>query len=297
MARFITRVATSVRQRLLNLSQARGVDYNALLIQYGIERFLFRLSKSRHSRRFVLKGAMLMRVWSEDIYRPTKDVDLLGFGDPSPAAVAAAVREIIAVAVPDDGLQFESASISTGLIREDQQYNGVRAKIEAMLGSARLRLQIDVGFGDSVVPEPQHAIFPTLLGPEGPTLLVYPVETVIAEKLEAIVNLGVANTRMKDYYDLLVILRRFAVAEPLLARAIAATFQRRRTTIPQGTPTGLSAVFTRDPEVQKLWRAFLDRLRIKDVPTEFSEVAAVIGAGVAPALMRARNAAESANGT
>ena len=147
-------VAASVRQRLLNLSRARGADYNALLAQYAIERFLYRLSKSALVDRFVLKGAMLFRVWAADLHRPTKDLDLLGFGDPTPDAVADAVRQIVGTVVEDDGLRFDPATVTAAEIREEQEYGGIRAKLVAMLGDARIPMQIDVGFGDTIVPQP-----------------------------------------------------------------------------------------------------------------------------------------------
>lgn len=283
----VTNMAASVRRRLLNLSQARGADYNALLTQYAIERFLYRLSRSPRADRFVLKGALLFRVWAADLHRPTKDLDLLGFGDPTPDAVAAAVREIIATAVPDDGLRFDPASVTAAEIREEQEYGGIRAKLVAMLGDARIPMQVDVGFGDTIVPQPKVEAFPTLLDHDAPRLRMYPPETVIAEKLEAIVKLGMANSRMKDYYDLLVILRKYDPDSYGLAKAIAATFQRRKTRVPDHAPTGLSDEFARDPIAQRRWPEFLRRLQIKDAPADLGEVVKTIWARVELAMLKA----------
>ena len=283
----VTNMAASVRRRLLNLSQTRGADYNALLTQYAIERFLYRLSKSTLADRFVLKGAMLFRVWAADLHRPTKDLDLLGFGDPTPDAVATAVRQIIATVVPDDGLQFDTASVTAAEIREEQEYGGIRAKLVAMLGDARIPMQVDVGFGDAILPEPKVGPFPTLLDQEAPKLRMYPPEAVIAEKLEAIVKLGMANSRMKDYYDLLAILRLYDPDSYALAKAIAATFQRRKTLVPDCAPTGLSDEFARDPIAQRRWPEFLNRLQIRDAPGELSEVVKAIWARVELAMMKA----------
>lgn len=280
-------VAASVRQRLLNLSDARSADYNALLAQYVIERFLYRLSKSALADRFVLKGAMLFRVWAADLHRPTKDLDLLGFGDPTPDAVAGAVRQIIATAVPDDGVRFDPATVTAAEIREEQEYGGIRAKLVAMLGDARIPMQVDVGFGDTIVPPPNVEAFPTLLDQDAPKMRMYPPETVVAEKLEAIVKLGMANSRMKDYYDLLVILQKYDLDSYALAKAIAATFQRRKTLVPDRAPTGLSDEFAHDSIAQRRWPEFLRRLRIEDAPEDLGEVVKTIWTRVELAMIKA----------
>jgi predicted nucleotidyltransferase component of viral defense system len=283
----VTNIAASVRRRLLNLSQAQGSDYNALLTQYAIERFLYRLSRSELADRFVLKGALLFRVWAADLHRPTRDLDLLGFGDNTPDAVAAAVRQILTTAVPDDGLRFNPATVTAAEIREEQEYGGIRVKLIAMLGSARIPLQVDVGFGDTVVPPAKVQTFPVLLDQDAPQLRMYPPETVIAEKLETIVRFGLANSRMKDYYDLLVILRKYDPDSYELAKAIAATFKRRGTAVPKGAPTGLSDVFARDPIAQRRWPEFLRRLRIEDAPDDLGEVVKMIWARVEMAIVKA----------
>ena len=183
--RLARNVSASVRQRLLNPRNATREDYNALLTQYAIERFLYRLSKSDLAERFVLKGAMLFRVWSGSPHRPTKDLDLLGYGEASPTAVADAVRQVIATSVADDGLMFDPDSVLATEIREAQEYGGIRVKLVARLGNARIPMQIDVGFGDAITPEAATCPYPTLLGTDAPQLRMYPVETVVAEKLQA----------------------------------------------------------------------------------------------------------------
>ncbi len=283
----VTNVAASVRRRLLNLSQARRADYNALLTQYAIERFLYRLSKSELADRFVLKGAMLFRVWAADLHRPTKDLDLLGFGDATPDAVAIAVRQIIATPVPDDGLRFDPATVTATEVREEQEYGGIRAKLVATLGQARIAVQVDVGFGDAIIPQPKVEAFPTLLDQEAPKLRMCPPETVIAEKLETIVRFGLANSRMKDYYDLLVIFRKCDPDSYVLAKAIAATFARRATVVPVEAPTGLSDAFARDPIARRRWPEFLSRLRIEDAPEDLAEVVKMIWERVELALVKA----------
>ena len=180
----VNNVSASVRQRLMNLRQAGREDYNVLLMQYAIERFLYRLSKSGLAESFVVKGAMLFRVWSGAMHRPTKDLDLLGYGEGTPAAVAEAVRQVIATHVADDGLVFDPDSVTATEIREEQEYGGIRVKLVAMLGNARIPMQIDVGFGDAITPEAAIRPYPTLLNTDAPELRMYPPETVVAEKLE-----------------------------------------------------------------------------------------------------------------
>jgi len=281
-------MAASVRQRLLNLRQTSGEDYNALLTQYAIERFLYRLSKSDLASRFILKGAMLFRVWSGALHRPTKDLDLLGQGEPTPAAVAEAVRHILATSVPDDGLTFDADAVTAAEIREEQEYGGIRVKLVAMLGSARIPMQIDVGFGDAITPAAKVRSYPTLLDQEAPRLRMYPPETVVAEKLEAAVARGMTNSRMKDYYDLLVIFRTYELADDNLAKAIAATFRRRQTQLPDEVPPGLSDAFGADEVAQRLWREFLRRLRIDDAPNDFAEAVQLIRTRIWPVMVKAR---------
>ncbi|MEX0670256.1 MAG: nucleotidyl transferase AbiEii/AbiGii toxin family protein, partial [Pirellulales bacterium] len=253
----VSNVGASVRQRLLNVRDKMGEDFNALLTQFAIERFLYRLSRSSFSDRFVLKGAMLFRVWSGSLHRPTKDVDLLGFGEPTPASVASMMREIISTAVEDDGITFDEGSVQAEEIREKDDYGGIRATFTATLDKAIIPLQVDVGFGDAITPGAEEHTYPVLVGMAAPKLRMYPVETVIAEKLEAAVKLGMINSRMKDFYDLLVIFRRFPYDEGTLARAIAETFARRGTPLPRVVPQGLSDEFGSDPTANRRWREFL----------------------------------------
>ena len=280
-------VSASVRQQLLNLRLAKGEDYNALLTQYAIERFLYRLSKSEFAGWFVLKGAMLFRVWSGSLYRPTKDLDLLGRGEATPDAVADAVRRVISTPVEDDGLSFDPGSVTATEIREEQEYGGVRVKLVALLGSARIPMQIDVGFGDAITPEAVVQTYPTLLGMDVPQLAMYPPETVVAEKLQVAVVLGITNSRMKDYYDLLVIFRTYVLADEILAEAIVATFGRRQTAVPDEVPPGLSREFGEDEGAQRLWREFLRRLQVDDAPDDWKSVVTSIRERVWPVMLQA----------
>lgn len=283
----ISNVGASVRQRLLNLRDKTGEDFNALLTQFGIERFLYRLSRSSLADRVVLKGAMLFRVWSGSLHRPTKDVDLLGFGEATTAAVAAMIREIIDTAVEDDGILFDADSVQAEEIRENQEYGGIRATFTATLDKAVIPLQADVGFGDAITPAAEDRMYPVLIDMAAPRLRMYPVETVIAEKLEAAVKLGMINSRMKDFYDLLVIFRQYPYDSRLLTRAVAETFARRGTPLPRTVPPGLSDEFGNDPAANRLWREFLARMQLANEPTDFALVIRVIRDRLSPAIVAA----------
>ncbi|MEI6637543.1 MAG: nucleotidyl transferase AbiEii/AbiGii toxin family protein [Planctomycetota bacterium] len=268
----ISNIGASVQQRLLNLRDKTGEDFNALVTQFAIERFLYRLSQSSLADRVVLKGAMLFRVWSGSLHRPTKDVDLLGFGEATTAAVAAMIRQIITTAVEDDGILFNADSVKTEEIRENQEYGGIRATFTATLDKAVIPLQVDVGFGDAITPAAEYRSYPVLVGMTAPRLRMYPVETVVAEKLEAAVKLGMINSRMKDFYDLLVIFRQYPCDSRLLTRAVAETFARRGTPLPRTVPPGLSDEFGSDPAAKRLWREFLTRMQLANEPTDFAAV-------------------------
>lgn len=255
-------VAASVKQRLMNISRQRGDNFNILLVRYGIERLLFRLGRSAHGANFVLKGAMLFHLWTARSHRPTRDVDLLGTGSPNLDRLRDVFRTVCAAPFDDDGLEFQAESVMAERIKEDADYEGVRITLSARLGSARIALQVDVGFGDAVVPPPEVAEIPTLLDHPRPRLQVYWRSTVVAEKLQALVDLGLANSRMKDFYDLLFLSKTFDFNGRELTRSVAATFSRRSTTIPRGVPTGLTDEFADDQAKVIQWRAFLRRAQL-----------------------------------
>lgn len=248
----------SVRQRLLNLSAERHTAFELVLIRYGIERLLFRLSHSNYSDRFLLKGAMLFAVWNPEAHRPTRDVDLLGFGPSELTQVEAEFREICEVPVEDDGLAFDPKSVGVEEIREDARYAGLRVTLVAKLGRVRIPVQVDIGYGDAVTPGPQRIEFPTLLDFPAPKLNAYPIYTVVAEKLEAIASLGEINTRMKDFYDLWFLSERFDFEGTPLALAIRATFRRRQTQLPAiDSMVGLTQGYADGK--RPYWNAFLQR--------------------------------------
>ena len=233
-------LAASILARLLTLAKQRGDDYSLLLNRFAMERLLARVSTSPYAERFLLKGALLFALWYDTPPRPTRDADLLGFGPDDEATLIATFRAVAAMDL-GDGIVFDPESVKADAIREDNTYGGTRITMVARIGSARCALQIDVGFGDAVTPGPQTVAYPTLLGDfPAPTLRVYPVYTVIAEKYQAMVMLGQANSRMKDFFDLAVIARRTELDGATLAAAIAATFARRQTALPNERPLALT---------------------------------------------------------
>jgi predicted nucleotidyltransferase component of viral defense system len=248
-------VGASVRQRLLNLAQARGQPLELLLTRYALERLLHRLSLSPHRERFVLKGALLLTTWFDEPHRATRDLDLLGFGDPSDDALLAVFREVMAIAV-DDGVSFDTAKLRIQPIREDQEYGGSRLSTTATLSGARIPIVVDVGFGDAVEPGAEDIDLQVLLDMPSPHLRAYPLETVIAEKLHAMVLLGLANSRMKDYYDVWMLTRTYPLDLIRLRRAVDATFARRSTPLLASVPEGLSDAFAADAGKQAQWQAF-----------------------------------------
>jgi predicted nucleotidyltransferase component of viral defense system len=252
-------VGASVRQRLLNLARARGQPLELLLTRYALERLLHRLSISTHRNRFVLKGALLLTTWFDEPHRATRDLDLLGFGDPSDDALLAVFREVMAVAV-DDGVSFDTAKLQVQPIREDLEYGGSRLRTTASLAGARIPVVVDVGFGDAIEPGAEDIDLPVLLEMPSPHLRAYPQETVVAEKLHAMVALGLANSRMKDYYDVWMLLRRLEIDGGRLRRSVEATFERRNTPVPTTFPEGLTDAFAADPGKQAQWDAFVGNL-------------------------------------
>jgi predicted nucleotidyltransferase component of viral defense system len=258
----LSNVAASVRARLKNLSEQRGSDFGLVLARYGSERFLYRLASSRFQDHFVLKGATLFMAWSLDPHRPTRDIDLLGFGHNDIATVEATMREIAALPVMDDGLHFPPESVRGTLLKVGQHYEGVRITMLALLERVRISIQIDVAFGDSIVPAPEKGTFPTLLDLPAPTLQLYPRETVVAEKFHAVVELGAANTRLKDFYDFWALARIFEFEGALLCRAFTSTFGKRGTALPLDVPFGLTAAFASDSAKQLQWASFLRKSQL-----------------------------------
>lgn len=280
--------AASVAARLLQRSRSTGEDHQALLTRYGLERLMYRLSQSALANRFVVKGALAFLVWADEPFRATRDLDLLAMPEPSQDELLELFRSLCRMEVADDGLVFEEASITMAEIREDQQYGGLCVSMKAMLGNIRIPIHVDIGFGDAVTPEPKTERFPVLLDFSPPVLRLYPRETVVAEKADAIVQLGLVNSRMKDFYDLWVLMREFEFDGALLKEAIIATFNRRRTQLPVVIPQGLTVQFSEDSQKQAQWAAFIRRTHAR-MPDglEFKVVVEEISAFLVPPLMAA----------
>lgn len=245
----------SVRQRLLNLAREKGRVFDVVLVTYGLERLLYRLSMSGHRDSFVLKGGMLVTLWTGDENRVTRDADFLGFGDSSVERLKAAFSDIMSQPA-DDGLVFDTKHLMAAAIRGEQQYGGIRLKTIAELGQTRIPIVVDVGFGDAVTTPGYTIEYPALLDMPAASVRAYPPASVVAEKLHAILTLGLVNSRMKDYHDLWALLNSRLIGTTKLDEAILATFERRDTDVPADTPDGLTTRFSTDPLKVRQWSAY-----------------------------------------
>jgi hypothetical protein len=274
-------VAASVRQRLQNTARKTSRPFQEVLDYYAMERFLYRLACSAHAGRFVLKGALLFRAWNAPASRPTRDIDLLGRMENTVEALVPVFREVCGQPVEPDGMVFHAETVAGMVIREEADYAGVRVTFLATLQNARVAMQIDVGFGDVVTPAAAPTDYPTILDFPAPRLNGYSRETVVAEKFEAMVKLGLVNSRMKDFYDIWLLSRQFDFDGPTLAKAVSRTFANRKTTIvPQ--PFALTPAFAADAGKQAQWQAFQRKSRLDDVPAGLQEVVEALGAFLLP---------------
>lgn len=262
----------SVRQKLLNFSKQQKTDFQSVLTRYALERLLYRLSQSPYQNQFILKGGLLLSVWSGETHRPTRDLDLLGHGEKNIPYLEEVFREICLTQVEPDGLEFKANEVAGSPIKENQQYEGVRINFRAFLGpKTRIDVQIDIGFGDAVTPAATEVQFPTLLEQfPAPCLRAYPPETVIAEKFQAMVKLGITNSRMKDFYDIWCLCHDFEFKGQEICSAIQATFERRNTPIPEIPPSALTPEFLQ--QHQKSWEAFLSKNKLNTNGTSFNNV-------------------------
>ena len=270
-------VAASVRARLLTRAKEQDMDYNLILTKYAQERLLYRLSVSQWADAFVLKGALLFDLWFDQPHRPTRDMDLLGFGSSDMGDLVIVFSTVCALP-HDDGIVFDPATVRAAEIRKEANYAGVRITLMGILDGARCAVQIDVGYGDAVTPEPERVSYPVLLpGMLAPQIRAYPRYTMVAEKFQAMVSLGMVNTRLKDYFDVWFLTQRAPLEPAVLLQAISATFARRGTPLPQRLPMGLSDMFAKDPSKQKQWAAFLRKNKLQAPPLDslVSELRAV----------------------
>lgn len=256
----LSNIAASVRQRLLNIAKERSEDFQRILGRYALERFLYRLSCHPASHKFILKGALLFEIWEGSTYRPTRDADLLGVEKLSINQIKEIFSAICRQKVENDGLEFDPKSIRVADIREDQINGGIRVNTVGHLGQARITLQFDIGFGDVVIPQIEEKEFPVLLPFPAPRLQIYSRYSSVAEKFQAIVVLGMANSRMKDYYDLYILSQSYGFEGHIIYRAIAETFKKRKTEFPKTEPLGLTMTFLNDKSKQAYWKAWLERI-------------------------------------
>lgn len=274
MTKPIGNLAASIRQKLFNFAKAHNEPLQQVLVNFALERLLYRLSISDYADRFVLKGALLFRLWFDLPQRPTRDIDFLGFGDADPEQIKIIFTQLAQMNL-EDGLDFLAESITAEPIRKAAGYPGIRVRLQASLDNARIPIQCDIGFGDAITPSAVSSAFPTLLDLPAPVLRVYPLETVVAEKLEALVKLASFNTRLKDYFDLWVLSTAEQIDRAILPKAIAATFERRQTSLPATIPVGLTERYATEKSPQ--WNAFLQRSQLQAPPLDevVKELAAI----------------------
>jgi predicted nucleotidyltransferase component of viral defense system len=269
-------IVASVHQRLLNLAQKRQENFQDILRQYALERLLYRVSRLDQSRQFILKGALLFSLWDETPHRATRDLDFLGSGESDVARFEPFFRDLCQLEVEADGITLIPESLVVMQVREDEEYEGVRVKVLAKLGNARIPIQIDIGFGDVVTPAALEVEFPTLLDLPKPLLRAYPRETVIAEKFCIMVQLEMANTRLKDYYDLWVLAQNFSFEGQLLCQAMQATFARRNIVLPAAVPVALTSAFSDNLLKRSQWASFLKKGRLAEESLSLADVIPVL---------------------
>lgn len=272
MSRQPSNLAASIQQRLRNGARERGEDPQFVLQRYAAERFLYRLGQSTHREDLVLKGAMLFSMWGGSLYRPTRDLDFTGYGDDAETAVLQRIRDICSIDFPGDGITFDLSNLRAKAIREEIEYGGLRVEFSAILGAARVPMQIDVGFGNAIEPGAEEAEYPSLLDAPAPRIRAYPTVAVVAEKLNAMVVIGERNSRLKDFYDLFVLSTQFEFDRRVLTNSICATFERRQTKIEQAIPVALTARFYADEGRAQQWRSYLKRSNLPNAPADFDQV-------------------------
>ena len=276
-------IAASVHQRLLNKSRESARPFNELFQHYAIERFLYRLSRSPYAEKFILKGALMLMVWEVPAFRSTMDIDMLGKMKNSTDAITATVRNVCLQDVEPDGIVFDPKSVRGQVITEEADYEGVRVHFRGSLDNARITIQLDVGFGDIVIPSPELTAYPTILDLPAPQILGYSKESTIAEKFEAMVRRGIMNSRMKDFWDIRLLSRQFAFDGKTLAAAIAQTFAARHTAIP-ADPVDFTEAFVQDKTKQTQWKAFLRKNRMVGEPDTFEEAVATVSLFLKPVI-------------
>ena len=285
-------LAHSVRQRLLNLSRETAESFELILTRYALERLLYRISRSKWKTDFLLKGAMLFSTWHNSPHRPTKDLDLMKYGNTNTNYLKEVFQSLCRLEVEEDGIEFIAESVTCNEIREGNIYHGLRVKLTAVLAGAKLHLQIDIGFGDIVVPEPENIIYPTLLEFPAPRIRAYSRYTMVAEKFHAMVTLGIGNSRMKDFYDLWIMSQKFEYAGSVLCKAIESTFKRQGTVIPPNIPIALTDIFSEDGVKRIQWNAFIRKSRFDMEEKNLSTIIGVLRTFLMPPVSALANKME-----
>ncbi len=288
MSRQAKNISASVRQRLLNIARTTGRPFNELLQYYAMERFLYRLSRSPYAEKFVLKGALMLTVWNAPATRPTMDIDLLGRLDNSIDTIVGIAKGVCTHDVEPDGIVFNVQSVTGERITEDADYEGVRVKFNGLLDTAQIRMQLDIGFGDEVIPQIQTIVYPTILDLPAPQICGYSMESTVAEKFEAMIKLGMLNSRMKDFYDIWLLSRQFDFDGSTLQKAISKTFKKRGTNVPSA-PTVFSPEFSAEPPKHTQWRAFVRKNRLANTAKDFRHIVNDIAAFLGPVAESLKN--------
>jgi len=276
-----TNITASVRQRLLNKSRETDRPFSELLQYFAMERFLYRLSKSSHQKKFILKGALTLLAWRVSATRPTMDIDFLGMTDNRIEVIVAIVQDICRQSVEPDGLLFDPDSVEGEDIVNDAEYSGVRIRFRGTLGTARLTMQLDIGFGDVIVPAPEILVYPVILDLPAPEMKAYTRESVVAEKFEAMIKLGLLNSRVKDFFDIWLLSRQFDFPGVMLAQAITETFANRGTAM-VAEPVAFSEAYAGDAARQTQWQGFIRRNRLRELPASFTEIVGANAAFLTP---------------
>lgn len=280
-------LSASIRARLKNIAKEERTDFNAVLTRYALERLLYRIGQSNYASQYLLKGALLFNLWYDMPHRPTKDIDLLGFGNNELNYLINVFKEICSIPA-DDGIFFDEDSVTADTIRKEGGYTGARIELFSELSKAKIKIQVDIGFGDAVTPGPIDANYPVLLKDlPSPKIRTYPIYTVIAEKFHAIALLGMANSRLKDYLDLYVLLKKEELDEEILLHAITSTFTRRKMVLPKNLPQGLSSEYVQDESRQAMWRSFLNKNELEYI--SLPDVVTWIGNFLLPIIIKSSN--------
>ena len=276
MKKDIRNIKVSVRAQLQNKAKETNRPFSEVLQYYGMERFLYRFSRSKYANKFILKGALMFTVWQVPERRTTLDIDLSARYDNEIKAIEKVIRDVCEIAVTPDGLVFNSATVKGHKIKEGADYEGVRVKFRGFLERSRIVMQVDMGFGDTIYPKPRKIDYPVILDLPKPRLKGYPPESVLSEKFEAMIKLGLLNSRMKDFFDVWSLIRQFNFDGLDLVKSLKGTFKQRKTALPKDKPFFADEIYDEKSDRQILWKAFLIRGDIKHAPEKLLETARVI---------------------